>query len=111
LSDKYLVPLPLVIILSILLLSVGTSIPALLAVAELMFIVVPDNVPSTIDVLSKDIFTLSLSLSTVISVATHSGILSTLYFKALPSVALNLPLRAVCVALDIGLLASEVLST
>jgi hypothetical protein len=94
-----------------LLLSVGTSIPALLAVAELMFIVVPDNVPSTIDVLSKDIFTLSLSLLTVISVATYLGILSILYFKALPSVALNLPLRAVRVALDIGLLASEVLST
>nr|DAV61625.1 MAG TPA: hypothetical protein [Caudoviricetes sp.] len=92
-------------------LSEGVSIPALLVVAELIFIVVPDNVPSTIDVLSKDIFTLSLSLSTVISVAINSGILSTLYFKALPSEALNLLFKAFCVAVDIGLLASEVLST
>jgi hypothetical protein len=45
------------------------------------------------------------------SVTTRLGIFSIVYFKALPSEALNLLFKAFCVALDIGLLASEVLST
>jgi hypothetical protein len=95
-----------------LVLSEGRIIPAVLSVAGLNF----NRIES---VLAYSLRSCCIKLSDIPSflcdnlpsVTTRLGIFSIVYFKALPSEALNLLFKAFCVAVDIGLLASEVLST